>query len=69
MIIWSTQGRTWGHRFLRDGGAADPLVAHDRAFAGAEERAEVFYRRGATLALRFADPERRQDAAGRPIYH
>jgi hypothetical protein len=69
MIIWSTRGRSWGHRFLRSGGSSDPLVIRDRAFAGADEEAEVCHRRGATLALRFEDPEGRQDAAGRPIRH
>lgn len=69
MIIWATRGRNWGHRFLRNGGSPDPLVDRDRAFAGFDEEAEVCERRGATLVLRFQDPEGRQDAVGRPILH
>ena len=33
-LIWATRGRTWGFRFLRDGGFADPLPEYDAAFAG-----------------------------------
>lgn len=69
MFIWSTRGRAWGYRFLRTGGSSDPLVERDRAFDGSDPEAEVFHRRGSTLALRFIDPEDRKDAAGRPIFH
>lgn len=69
MIIWSTRGRDWGHRFIRRGGSADPLVDRDRAFEGADVGREVCHRNGKTLALRFMDPEGRLDAAGRPIVH
>ena len=32
-LIWATRGRTWGFRFLLDGGQADPLTTYERAFA------------------------------------
>ena len=69
MIIWSTLGKVWGHRFLLTGGSPDPLIERDRAFEGADPEAEVCHRHGPTLALRFIDPENRKDAAGRPILH
>lgn len=68
-LIWTTRGRTWGHRFLRSGGSHDPLVDRDRAFQGNEDQTEVCHHRGETLALRFKDPEGRHDEAGRPIVH
>lgn len=70
MIIWSTRGRSWGHRFLRDGGSSDPLLDRDRAFEGTDDDGgEVLHYRSSTLALRFEDPEGRKDASGRPILH
>ena len=35
-LIWATRGRTWGFRFLRDGGLEDPLDTYEEAFAGIE---------------------------------
>ena len=34
-LIWATRGRTWGFRFLRDGGFPDPLPVYDLAFSRA----------------------------------
>lgn len=68
-LIWATRGRTWGFRFLRDGGLSDPLPAYDAAFSGVEDEREVCRRGVETVALRFLDPLGRQDAAGRVIPH
>ena len=68
-IIWATRGRTWGFRFLRDGGFPDPLVEYDAVFSGLEDEPEVCRRVGEKVALRFPDPEGRQDVAGRVIPH
>ncbi len=68
-LIWATRGRTWGFRFLRDGGLSDPLPTYDAAFAGAEDHRQVCRRGSEAVALRFADPLGRQDAAGRVIPH
>jgi hypothetical protein len=69
-LIWATRGRTWGFRFLRDGGGdPDPLVVYDRVFSGVEDEREVCRRDGEEVALRFPDPEGRKDAAGRVILH
>lgn len=68
-LIWATRGRTWGFRFLRDGGLADPLPVYERAFADAAGGREFFSRDGDSVALRFVDPEGRSDRSGRPISH
>jgi hypothetical protein len=68
-FIWATRGRTWGFRFLRRGGFDDPLEAYERAFAGMGDASEAWVRLGDRVALRFADPEARQDVAGRVIPH
>lgn len=68
-LIWATRGRRWGFRFLRDGGAADPLPEYDAAFTGVGSDPSAFRRRGATVAVRFPDPLDRRDAAGRVIPH
>lgn len=67
--IWATRGRLWGFRFLRDGGYADPLPVYEAAFAGVAEQREVRRQVGDVLALRFPDPEGRQDRARRVISH
>lgn len=69
MLIWATRGRTWGFRFLRDGGVKDSLLVYDEVFSGVEDERAVCRRVGRTVALRFPDPERRQDRAGRVIPH
>lgn len=68
-LIWATRGRTWGFRFLRDGGLADPLPTYDAAFAGVGRGASACRRSGTTVAVRFPDPHGRQDFAGRVIPH
>lgn len=68
-FIWATRGRTWGFRFLRDGGFADPLPEYERAFSGVDAGPEVCDRVGDSVALRFPDPEGRKDRAGRVIPH
>ncbi|AXK44200.1 hypothetical protein [Brachybacterium saurashtrense] len=69
MLIWSTRGKHWGHRFLRRGGSQDPLVDLERAFSGARGAGETLQRSGDLLALRFRDPLLREDEAGRVIIH
>ena len=66
-FIWSTRGKTWGFRFLRDGGVLDPLVEYTQAFSGIENEREIWRRTDKVVAVRFADPQQRQDSAGRII--
>ncbi|MBL0888304.1 hypothetical protein [Myceligenerans indicum] len=68
-LIWATRGRSWGFRFLRDGGFTDPLPAYERAFAGIESEPTMYRRVGKQVALRFPDPKDRCDEAGRVIPH
>ena len=68
-LIWATRGRTWGFRFLRDGGLPDPLAAYEAAFAPIGDEPEGWCRTTDAVALRFGDPEGRRDAAGRIIPH
>lgn len=69
-LLWATRGRSWGFRFLRSGGAEDPLLAYDELFDAVDDQQPVVFRRlGGRVALRFPDPEQRTDAAGRTIPH
>jgi hypothetical protein len=68
-LIWATRGRTWGFRFLSDGGYTDPLPEYDKLFSAVEGGLEVYRRVGETVAVRFPDPLGRQDRAGRTIQH
>jgi hypothetical protein len=68
-FIWATRGRTWGFRFLRDGGFADPLPEYEATFVAIADEPEAWCRVGDRVALRFADPEQRCDAVGRVIPH
>ena len=68
-LVWATRGRSWGFRFLLDGGHSDPLPAYERAFAGTEGESTVCRRVDGQVALRFTDPLGRRDEAGRPIPH
>ena len=68
-LIWATRGRTWGFRFLRNGGQPDPLPLYDAAFSGVGDEAEAWRLGAEAVALRFPDPLGRQDAAGRVIPH
>ena len=68
-LIWATRGRSWGFRFLLNGGYPDPLSAYEHAFAGIEDELTGCWRVADQLALRFPDPLNREDAAGRVIPH
>lgn len=68
-MLWVTRGRSWGHRFLRDGGFEDPLPEFEEVFSSADDSSDVFLRAGDKVAVRFLDPEGRRDAAGRVIRH
>jgi hypothetical protein len=68
-LIWATRGRTWGFRFLLDGGFDDPLLEYDKAFSAVGDDPEICHRVGDRVALRFPDPLDRRDAAGRVIPH
>src|SRR5690606_6305373 len=32
-LVWATRGRSWGFRFLLNGGLSDPLPTYERIFA------------------------------------
>ncbi|WFP16730.1 hypothetical protein [Citricoccus muralis] len=69
-LIWATRGRTWGFRFLRSGGLADPLEIYEVCFADLDSEAEgIRHLPDGSVALRILDPERRKDRAGRIIPH
>jgi len=68
-LIWATRGRTWGFRFLLDGGFTDPLPEYETAFVGVEDAPKACRRVGGRVALRFPDPLGRKDTAGRVIPH
>jgi hypothetical protein len=68
-LIWATRGRTWGFRFLLDGGLPDPLPAYDLAFSNLGEAPTAWQRAASRVALRFDDPLMRRDLSGRVIPH
>jgi hypothetical protein len=75
-LVWATRGRTWGFTFLRnESSEEDPLPVYDAAFSGLDDEPEAWQRvatargRPEMVALRFPDPEARQDQAGRVIPH
>ena len=68
-LIWATRGRTWGFRFLLDGGFDDPLPEYEDSFAEVGDEPEACRRIGEKVALRFPDPLGRKDTAGRVIPH
>ena len=68
-FIWATRGRTWGFRFVRRGGRADPLSEYEEVFTEIGDQPEAWRRVGDKVGLRFPDPDRRRDAAGRVIPH
>jgi hypothetical protein len=68
-FIWATRGRTWGFRFLRKGGLDDPLDLYEETFSQVGDQSEAWCRIADNVALRFADPDGRQDVAGRVIPH
>lgn len=59
-LVWVTRGRTWGFRFLLNGGFLDPLPVYDAVFSGADDAPEVWRRLARTVALRFPDRLGRQ---------
>lgn len=68
-LIWATRGRSWGFRFLLNGGLPDPLPTYESAFAGLRDDPETWHSAPSGGALRFPDPLGRRDAAGRVIPH
>ncbi len=68
-LIWATRGRSWGFRFLLDGGQSDPLPDYERSFADLEDGPTAWRRTAGKVALRFPDPLGRKDSAGRVIPH
>ncbi|MCM3554867.1 hypothetical protein M3697_07075 [Janibacter melonis] len=68
-LIWATRGRTWGFRFLLDGGHVDPLPTYEAAFASMPDGPGVVEGPDQTRALRIDDPLGRRDSAGRVIPH
>ena len=68
-LIWATRGRTWGFRFLLNGGFEDPLLEYEKVFSDVDDETEFCHRVGKKVALRFPDPLERKDAAGRVIPH
>lgn len=68
-FIWATRGRDWGFRFLRDAGLPDPLMTYEAAFSALGDEPDCFSKQDDIVAMRMRDPEGRQDAAGRVIFH
>jgi len=68
-LIWATRGRTWGFRFLLDGGVPNPLALYESAFVGAEHETALCRRSDGPTTLRFPDPLGRTDTARRIIPH
>lgn len=68
-FIWATRGRTWGFRFLRNGGLRDPLGVYEDTFSDVGDQPAGCHRVADKVALRFPDPNGRRDNAGRVIPH
>ena len=68
-LIWATRGRSWGFRFLLDGGLSDPLPEYERVAAGLGDEPTAWHQAAGKVAVRFPDPQGRRDAAGRVIPH
>lgn len=68
-LIWATRGRSWGFRFLLDGGLADPLFDYEELFGDLQDETTAWRHAAGKIALRFPDPLGRRDAAGRVIPH
>jgi hypothetical protein len=68
-LIWATRGRSWGFRFLLNGGLPDPLPIYERSFAGLENERTTCHPVERGVVLRFPDPLGRRDASGRAIPH
>lgn len=68
-LIWATRGRSWGFRFLRDGGYMDPLPVYDDVFRNIAGESRIWRRVAEMGALRFPDPLGRRDRSDRTIPH
>lgn len=79
-LIWATRGKSWGFRFIRNGGFGDPLPIYEAAFLGLNNTSSAWQRLAdrpgpvrleltGAVALRFLDPDGRRDRAGRIIPH
>lgn len=68
-LVWATRGRSWGFRFLLNGGLSDPLPTYERIFAHSANEPTTWCRDAGLVGLRFPDPLGRRDAAGRVIPH
>jgi len=68
-VIWATRGRTWGFRFLLDGGLPNPLAEYERVFGDLKDEPTAWVQTAGRVGLRFPDPESRRDTAGRIIPH
>ncbi|MEV8371374.1 hypothetical protein AB0P21_01500 [Kribbella sp. NPDC056861] len=68
-LIWATRGRSWGFRFLLNGGLPDPLREYENAFADLQDEPTAYRRTAGKVALRWPDPLGRRDTAGRLIPH
>ena len=68
-LIWATRGRSWGFRFLLNGGLADPLPDYLRIVAHLKDEPTAWYYTPGLVALRVPDPLGRRDASGRVIPH
>lgn len=68
-LLWAARGRSWGFRFLADGGYSEPLRVYEKAFRGVEGDATVFRPFGGGAVFRLPDPLERRDDAGRVLTH
>lgn len=68
-LVWATRGRSWGFRFLLDGGLQDPLTVYERCVADLGDAAAAWDRSANAVAIRLPDPAGRRDASGRLIPH
>lgn len=68
-IVWATRGRSWGFRFLLDGGLSNPLAEYERVFGDHKDEPTAWVQTAGRVGLRFPDPESRRDTAGRIIPH
>lgn len=68
-ILWATRGKSWGFRFLLDGGLSDPLPAYEEAFETAGNAEELLHETLTGVAIGLIDPLERRDRSGRLIKH
>jgi len=65
-LIWLTRGKSWGFRFVLEGGLPDTLPEYERVD---QDEPAACDRVAGAVALRFSDPQERRDASGRVIPH